>query len=101
MKGFRAGSGFKMNVLNLESLTLNLGEHTTAPFAAIAVSVNHSPFFTVNATVGENNIPLPSSESRSHKKPTLVRVNVEGWQNNRINLESIGLNAVCHLPHNA
>ncbi|KAF8970651.1 SGNH hydrolase [Flammula alnicola] len=90
-----AGSGFKVNVQNLRSLTLNLGEHTTSPFAAVGISVDGSDFFTVNASAGANVIPLPTTTSdASFAKPSssVVRINVEGWQNNRINLESITLN---------
>ncbi|KAF5329503.1 hypothetical protein D9619_009086 [Psilocybe cf. subviscida] len=86
------GSGFKINVLNLKSLALTLGEHTTAPVAAVGVSVSGSDFITVNVSAGANVIPLPASRGLSFK-PSVVRINVEGWQNNRINLESIILNS--------
>jgi hypothetical protein len=84
-----------VHVKNLRSLTLNLGEHTTSPFAAIGVSVDGSDFVTVNASAGANAIPLPPTSS-SHSKPSssIVRINVEGWQDNRINLESLTLNSV-------
>ncbi|KAF9045086.1 SGNH hydrolase-type esterase domain-containing protein, partial [Panaeolus papilionaceus] len=83
-----AGSGFKINVGNLQSLSLNLGPNTTWPYAAVGISINGAPFFTVNATQGENVIPLPNIVSRR----TSVRFNVQGWQNNRINLQSLYLN---------
>ena len=88
-----------MNVENLTSLALNLGPHTTTPNAAIGVSFDDSEFSTVNVTAGLNAIPIPSNEgqslsSRSSKNETLVRINVEGWQNNRINLLNITLNEV-------
>ncbi|KAF9472634.1 SGNH hydrolase [Pholiota conissans] len=94
-----AGSGFKLNVKNLRSLSLNLGEHTTSPFAAIGVSVDGSNFVTVNASAGANSIPiLPGPLSSSHTNATsIVRINVEGWQNNRINLESLVLNSDASL----
>ncbi len=86
---YRAGSGFKLHVQNLRSLALNLGPHTTSPLASIAVSVDYNNFTTVNVSSGTNVIPLePSSRSG------VVRINVEGWQNNRINLESLVLNSV-------
>ncbi|KAF8154301.1 SGNH hydrolase-type esterase domain-containing protein [Crassisporium funariophilum] len=90
-----AGSGFKLNVRNLRSLSLNLGPHTTLPLAAVGVSVDNSDFFTVNASAGTNIIPLASSTAAESdkSKSTVVRINVEGWQNNRINLESIVLNS--------
>ncbi|KAM5540984.1 hypothetical protein V8D89_005295 [Ganoderma adspersum] len=108
-----AGSGFKLHVEDLTSLTLNLGPHTTSPLASIGVSVNFEPFYTVNVSQGSNVIPLHgsggststittltgSSESGSEaagpKTMTnegIVRINVEGWQDNRINLETIVLN---------
>ncbi|PIL25732.1 hypothetical protein GSI_11482 [Ganoderma sinense ZZ0214-1] len=107
-----AGSGFKLHIQDLTSLTLNLGPHTTSPLASIGVSVNYEPFYTVNVSQGSNVIPLHgssgststistltgSSESGPEAGPktmtnkTIVRVNVESWQNNRINLETIVLN---------
>ncbi|KAI0742982.1 SGNH hydrolase-type esterase domain-containing protein [Daedaleopsis nitida] len=98
-----AGSGFKLHVQGLTSLTLNLGPHTTAPSASVGVSVDYAPFFTVNVTEGSNAIPL-SSNSRELKArgTTVVRVNVEGWQDNRINLETIVLNEGARLlPYKA
>ncbi|TDL27074.1 SGNH hydrolase [Rickenella mellea] len=89
-----AGSGLKLNVVGLSSLTLNLGSHTSSPMAAVGVSVNFQPFFTVNVTQGSNKIPLgtlPKGEN------TVVRLNVEGWQNNRINLQNIVLNTGAKL----
>ncbi|CAA7261999.1 unnamed protein product [Cyclocybe aegerita] len=85
-----AGSGFKINALNLHSLIVILGEHTTAPCAPIAVSVDNSEFFTMNASAGAHYIPLPESTKAT---PSVVRINVEGWQNNRIHLDSIMYNS--------
>ncbi|EIN05193.1 hypothetical protein PUNSTDRAFT_107489 [Punctularia strigosozonata HHB-11173 SS5] len=91
-----ADSGLKLNVQDLSALTLNLGSHTTSPLASVGVSVDNSPFYQVNVSEGANVIPLsaPSSPDFEGEKSgsTLVRINVEGWQNNRINLESITLN---------
>ncbi|KAH9886685.1 SGNH hydrolase [Cubamyces lactineus] len=96
-----AGSGLKLHVSGLESLLLNLGPHTTAPLASVGVSVNYAPFYTVNVSSGTNVIPLsdPSSARKAPARgPThVVRINVEGWQNNRINLESIVLNKGAQL----
>ncbi|KAK0440072.1 hypothetical protein EV421DRAFT_1962947 [Armillaria borealis] len=87
-----AGSGFKLHVQNLRSLALNLGPHTTSPLASIAVSIDYNNFTTVNVSSGTNAIPLePSSPS------SVVRINVEGWENNRINLESLVLNSDANL----
>ena len=95
---FRASSGFKLNIQNLHSLTLNLGEHTTSPSAAVGVSIDGSDFTTVNVSTGVNTIPLPTkTQLISRSASTLVRINVQGWQNNRINLESIVLNSVIYL----
>jgi hypothetical protein len=88
----RASSGFKINVANLESLSLSLGVNTTAPAAAVGVSVNYGPFFTVNVSEGVNPISLTGMNVHG---PSVVRINVENWQNNRLNLESISVNRVC------
>ncbi|KAL7278773.1 hypothetical protein ACG7TL_007781 [Trametes sanguinea] len=90
----RAGSGFKLHVQDLSTLTLNLGPHTTAPLASVGVSVDYEPFYTVNVSAGANVIPLNGSPSSPQMKGTasVVRINVEGWQDNRINLEAISLN---------
>ena len=81
---------------DLSSLTLNLGEHTTAPLTSIGVSLNFEPFYTVNVSEGANVIPLSSlgSSTSVEGQSTVVRITTEGWQNNRINLESIELNSV-------
>ncbi|KAH8115002.1 SGNH hydrolase [Phellopilus nigrolimitatus] len=95
-----AGSGFKLNVQNLTSLTLNLGNHTTSPLVSIGVSLDYGSFFTVNVSVGENTIPLNPLESglvTIQKKNTVVRINAEEWQDNRVNLESIVLNSGADL----
>ncbi|KAH8092168.1 SGNH hydrolase-type esterase domain-containing protein [Cristinia sonorae] len=91
-----AGSGFKLHAENLHSLRLNLGPHTTTPSASIGVSVDYQPFFQVNVSAGANDIPLGLSEvndtTQKHKPRTVVRINAQGWQNNRVNLETIQLN---------
>ncbi|KAI0633101.1 SGNH hydrolase [Trametes polyzona] len=96
-----AGSGLKLHVQDLSSLTLQLGPHTTSPLASVGVSVDYGSFFTVNVSEGVNHIPLSgiSDSRRSAKKGSrsVVRINVEGWQNNRINLESIVLNQGARL----
>lgn len=96
----RAGSGFKISVQDLSSLALRLGPHTTSPQVSLGVSVNYEPFYTVNVTEGVNEIPLtgtPTSENvATPGTASSVRINVEGWQNNRMNLEEIVLNQVCN-----
>ncbi|TBU22635.1 SGNH hydrolase-type esterase domain-containing protein [Dichomitus squalens] len=99
-----AGSGFKLHVQDLSSLTLNLGPHTTSPLASIGVSVDYAPFYQVNVSEGVNVVPLTGnmtqdteSKSNQGKKTSVVRVNVEGWQDNRINLETIVLNKGAEL----
>ncbi|KAH9910208.1 SGNH hydrolase [Epithele typhae] len=91
-----AGSGFKIRVQDLKELKLKLGEHTTAPLVSLGVSVNYEPFFQVNASEGTNVIPLSNKSVMENtmlpSKPSVVRINVEGWQNNRMNLEEIILN---------
>lgn len=94
----RAGSGLKLHIRDLSSLALHLGPHTTAPLASVGVSVDYQSFYTVNVSSGTNTVPLSdSSVKRSTDKTStsVVRINVEGWQNNRINLESIVFNKVC------
>jgi len=83
-----ASSGLKLHVENLKTFSLNLGPHTTTPLASVGVSLNYGDFFTVNVSQGLNSILGQSVAGES-----VVRLNVEGWQNNRINLESILLNS--------
>ncbi|TFK48158.1 hypothetical protein OE88DRAFT_1762098 [Heliocybe sulcata] len=83
-----ASSGFNLVVDNLSSLTLNLGPHTTSPLVSLGVSVNYNAVYTFNASAGSNTIPLSNVQAG----PNVVRINVEGWQNNRMNLESIVIN---------
>lgn len=95
---YRAGSGFKLNAQDLSSLTLNLGNHTTTPNVSVGVSLNYGDFVTVNVTAGSNTIPLdsvPRTTSVGHN--TVVRIDAFGWQNNRVNLESITLNSVSNF----
>ncbi|KZV83689.1 SGNH hydrolase [Exidia glandulosa HHB12029] len=83
-------SGFKLSVLNLSHLGLTLGPHSTAGNVSVGLSVNFGPFETLNVTEGTNVLPLPKS-----LKPfatSTIRLNVQGWQNNRIQLESLQLN---------
>ncbi|KAK7026419.1 hypothetical protein VNI00_015654 [Paramarasmius palmivorus] len=87
-----AGSGLKLNIENLKSLSLELGPRTSAP-APLGVSIDYQDFFTVNATQGITEIPL-SSDSLKPKKSTVVRLNVEGWQSNQIDLQNIIVNSV-------
>ncbi|PPQ89241.1 hypothetical protein CVT25_001320 [Psilocybe cyanescens] len=88
------GSGFKVNVLNLKSLTLNLGPLTPSPFASLGVSVGDSEFFPVNASAGSNTITIPSAALKQSKlTPTTVRINAAGWQTYRLQFNSITLNS--------
>ena len=91
-KIIRAGSGFKLNIESMKSLKLNLGSHTTSPLTSVGVSVNYGPYTTVNVSEGSNVIPLDGSTGRGN---SVVRITTEGWQNNRMQLESIVLNEVC------
>ncbi|KAJ7101357.1 SGNH hydrolase-type esterase domain-containing protein [Mycena belliarum] len=92
-----SGSGFKINVQDLSSLTLNLGPNTTAPFVALGVSVDYAPFFTFNATAGANSIPVSLATPKGSGATTVVRFNVEMYANNQMHLESIVLNAGAKL----
>ena len=77
-------------------MTLNLGRNTTAPAMSIGVSVNFAPFVTVNVSEGANVIPtdLLRAPRATRAKSSIVRITTEGWQNNRMNLESIVFNPV-------
>jgi len=86
------GSGFKLFVKDLTSLTLNLGPHTTQPVVAIGLSVNYEPFRTLNDSEGSNILPLNFRSKQRKGSRSVVRVNAEGWQNNRLNIKSIVLN---------
>ena len=86
----RASSGFKLHISNLKSLSLTLGPNTTAPLTSLGVSVDYQPFVTVNVSEGANEIDVTGANPSS----SLVRFNVEEWQDNRMNLESIQLNSV-------
>jgi len=87
----RAGSGFKLNVKNLTSLSINLGPLTSSPLAPIGVSIDGAEFFNYNASAGANAIPLNTPSKLSS---TTVRINVQGHASNRIILDSLVLNSV-------
>ena len=53
---------------------------------------------SLNVSEGANKLPLDLSSNGSKKSRSVVRVNAEGWQNNRINVESIVLNSVRGTP---
>lgn len=89
-----AGTGFKLNIVTLHNLYINLGEHTTQPSAAVAVSIDGGPYFSVNFTEFSNTVPLGDSIlKKDTKAATLVEINVQGWQNNRIEFKSVSVNA--------
>lgn len=88
----RASSGLKLHIQNLQTLSLNLGPITTTPLVSMGVSLNYGDFTTVNVSEGLNSIiKMPALLA---DKESVVRLNVEGWQDNRINLENILLNPV-------
>ncbi|OCH89034.1 hypothetical protein OBBRIDRAFT_794699 [Obba rivulosa] len=94
-------TGFKLHVQGLSSLTLKLGNHTTSPWVQLGVSINYGSFNTVNVSTGTNEIPLslPSGETNDNEasSTSIVRINVPGWQDNRLELEEIVLNAGAKL----
>ena len=95
----RAGSGFKLNVENIESLALNLGPHTTSPLTSVGVSLNYGPYVTLNVSEGSNIVPLGGASSMQESfsgKNTVVRITTEGWQDNRMQLESLVVNQASH-----
>ncbi|KAJ7627220.1 hypothetical protein FB45DRAFT_991278 [Roridomyces roridus] len=95
-----SGSGFKLNVANLTSLTINLGPNTTLPSVALGVSIAYQPFFSFDAVPGANVIPLPAPatlNSNEANGTTVVRINAEMYFSSQMNLESIVLNEGAHL----
>ncbi|KAF7316222.1 SGNH hydrolase [Mycena indigotica] len=91
-----SGSGFKLNVRNLQSLTVNLGPNTTQPFVALGVSIDHAPFFSLNATIGANVIPI-SLPHKTARDTTVVRINAEMYFSSQMHLHSIELNPGAQL----
>ncbi|KAH9478743.1 hypothetical protein JR316_0009203 [Psilocybe cubensis] len=88
------GSGFKVNVLNLKSLTLNLGPLTPYPYASIGVSVGDTDFIPVNASAGANTITIPPAVLKQPlSRPTTVRINAAGWETYRLQFDSITINS--------
>ncbi|KAL0062741.1 hypothetical protein AAF712_010363 [Marasmius tenuissimus] len=92
-----AGSGFTLNITNLKSLQLELGPNTTQPFAPVSVIVDGGPITTVNASEGLNDIPIPSAVQQKPGSSTVVKFNVQGWQNDRINLKNVIVNSDAKL----
>ncbi|KAG8967119.1 hypothetical protein FRC03_010674 [Tulasnella sp. 419] len=94
------GSGFKLHVSGLTSLSLSIGtEHTTQPYAPVSVSIDYGPFKSYNISGGLNVI-LPESSPQPQgwkKKRSVVRIATEGWQNNRIEFKGINLNKDAEL----
>lgn len=89
-----AGSGFKLHATGLTRLVLNLGSFTTSPQVAVGLSINYGNFTTLNLTAGPNTISLPNAKTG---RSLVLRFNVEGWQQNRLQLESITVNQVKQL----
>ncbi|KAG8998016.1 hypothetical protein FRB94_010776 [Tulasnella sp. JGI-2019a] len=94
-----AGTGIKLYVEDLQSLTLNIGEATTAPFAAAGLSIDYAPFVTVNISTGANVLPIPASTAvkGGGKKTSVVRISTEEGYDNRIQIDSLVLNAGAKL----
>ncbi|KAH9919117.1 SGNH hydrolase-type esterase domain-containing protein [Fomitopsis serialis] len=93
LPAYRGSSGFKLHVANLKSLSLTLGPNTTAPLVSLGISVDYQPFVTVNVSEGVNEIDVTGANPSS----SVVRFNVEEWQDNRMNLETIELNPDAEL----
>lgn len=62
------------------------------------MSIDYAEFVTVNVSAGANVIPVGTA-NKGNNASSVVRINVEGWQNNRMNLENIVLNTVRPMPH--
>ncbi|KIM32699.1 carbohydrate esterase family 2 protein [Serendipita vermifera MAFF 305830] len=92
------GSGLTLHVEGLSSLSLQLGPNTTSPSVAVGLSVNYGEFTTLQLAKGANEIPLglnSTTSSRTHS--SVIRLNVQGWQNNNLYLEKITLNSGAKL----
>lgn len=87
-----AGSGFKLHAKGLNTLVVNLGPLTTSPAVAVGLSIDYANFTSVNLTAGANIIALPRLKTSGSS--TILRFNVEGWQSNRLQLESLVINKV-------
>ena len=87
----RAGTGFKLNIRNLAYLSLILGPNTTSPFTNLGVSINYRPYSQIQVREGENIIPLGELDKNPGNN-AVVRIVVQGWENNRVVLENIVLN---------
>ncbi|KIM28504.1 hypothetical protein M408DRAFT_307790 [Serendipita vermifera MAFF 305830] len=92
-----SSTGFTLNVENLSSLSLQLGPNTTQPFVSVGISVNYGEFTQFNLTSGTagNVIPLSVSTSQASGRKTrsVIRLMVQGWENNNLQLEKIILNS--------
>lgn len=88
------GSGLTLHVEGLSSLSLQLGRKTTQPSVAVGLSVNYGPFTDLKLTNGTNQIPLNITATPRGGLPRslVIRLNVQGWQNNNMYLEKIILN---------
>ncbi|KAG8727115.1 hypothetical protein FRC12_022801, partial [Ceratobasidium sp. 428] len=62
-----AGSGLKVVASSLSSFTLNLGDLTSQPQAAVGLSVDYANFTTINVTAGANVIPIPPVTSKKDR----------------------------------
>lgn len=90
----RAGTGFKLNIRDLTSLTLSLGPNTTTPQTKIGVSIDYGPYKQVQVQQGENEVPLGAINGKKSGSNTIVRIVLQGWENNRVVLENIKVNEV-------
>ncbi|KAK0189453.1 hypothetical protein F5146DRAFT_1001704 [Armillaria mellea] len=81
------GTGFKLHVQNLTTLSLNLDTYTSS-LASIGVSIDYQNFTSIDVFLGSNDIPLGNPSPSG----SIVRINAWGWQNNQIILQSLVLN---------
>ncbi|VDB90318.1 unnamed protein product [Peniophora sp. CBMAI 1063] len=86
-----AGSGFKLHAEGLKSLSLMLGPNTTDPLTSVGVSLDYGNFTTLNVSEGVNVVQVHEHGAR------VVRINVEGWQNNNLNLLGVETNVDAKL----
>ncbi|KAJ7268972.1 hypothetical protein C8J57DRAFT_1468919 [Mycena rebaudengoi] len=81
-----SGSGFKITVQDLSSLTLNVGPNTTFPLVALGVSVNYAPFFKFNASARATVIPVDKKQPGA----TTVRARLVPYKPSKSAFEFIG-----------
>lgn len=85
---------------DLTSLSIQLGPNTTESGVAIGFSVNYRPFTSLKLTRGTNKLPLSNAgleEAHSTTCTSIIRLHVDGWENNNLYLEKLIFNPGAQL----